>query len=114
VSFKNYHSLLLDGRFYLTFTTIKPVKSVQMHEGISKSSLIESVTKNMLTFITVYVVGPVFCHCWKHHRNWLFWIMCTAISKHFWISGMSQTQRPPNCNYILGHKKKSQRAKSGK
>ena len=113
MSFKNYHSLFLDARFYRTFTTIKSVKSVQLHEGISKSSSTQSATKNTLTFVTVYVVGPVFCHCWRHHRNWLFWSMCTAVSKNSWISGMSQAQRPPNCNFILKHKKKSQRAKSG-
>ena len=52
-----------------------------------------------------------FC-CWRHHRNWLFWIMCTAVSKHSWILGMSLIQCPCNYDFILGLKRKSQRGKS--
>jgi hypothetical protein len=52
--------LLLDARLYLSFTTIKYVKSVQLHEGITKGSWTKSVTKIMLTSVTVYAVGPVF------------------------------------------------------
>jgi hypothetical protein len=52
--------MLMNARFYLTFIATKSVKSMQMYEGISKSSWNESVTKDMLTFVIVCAVGPVF------------------------------------------------------
>jgi len=96
VSFKKYHSWLLDARFHLTFTTIKSVKSVQEHDGISKSSLTKSVTKTMRTFVTVYVVGPVLCHCWRHHRSWLFFVSCVQQS-----ASIPEFQGCPGYNTLL-------------
>jgi hypothetical protein len=91
------------SHWIIALSVIDKRAGLMLHEGLSKTSRSESIRAYRLTLPTgLFCHCQSFCHCWKHHGNWMFEVVCRTVSHCPCMSRTTLKTDPLSCDFIVG------------